>query len=105
METGYHISSWYRMTPWDTTTQSNSDSTMSIEIVNKYHQDAANLCRKYSRDERREKAVAILEKLPPITDVRHKLYLDGILFKNLSDIKNDQYKEKQFDLYEKYISI
>ena len=62
METGYHISSWYRMTPWDVE-KCNKESTVSIEIVNKYHQDAALLCRKHSRDERREKAVSILEKL------------------------------------------
>ena len=104
IETGYHISSWYRMTPWDTTTQANTDSVISIEIVNKYHQDAATLCRKYSREERRERAVAIIEKLPPITDVRRKLYLDGILFQNLSDIKEAQFKEKRFELYEKYIN-
>ena len=91
------------MTPWDTL-QSNTDSTMSIEIVNKYHQDAALMCRKYTREERREKAVAILDKLPPVTDVRRKLYLDNILFKNLSDIKEAQFKDKRFELYEHYIS-
>ena len=103
METGYHISSWYRMTPWDVE-KCNKESTVSIEIVNKYHQDAALLCRKYSRDERREKAVSILEKLQPVQIPPRKAHLDNILFQNLSEIKNTRFKDKEFELYHRYVN-
>ena len=103
IETGYHISSWYRMTPWDSE-KCNEDGTMSIEIVNKYHQDAAQLCRKDSRDERRGKAVSILEKLPPNPVNPKKARLDNILFKNLSEIKDNMFKHNKFELYNRYIS-
>ena len=62
METGHHITSWYRMTPWDESVT--DDGTLSIEIVNKYHQQAANMVRVYSKEECREKAEAILKNLP-----------------------------------------
>jgi hypothetical protein len=90
------------MTPWDDTLS--NDGSMSIEIVNKYHQTAAEFCRKLSREERYEKAVCILEKLPSQKQVSRKTQLDQVLFENLSQIKDRKFKGKHFELFHRYVN-
>ena len=93
------------MTPWnDNTPNSDDQYSMSIQVVNKYHQDAAKLCRNFSRDERREKAVLILEKLPSQRTVQRKVELDNVLYRNLSEIKETRFKNKKFELFHRYIN-
>ena len=90
------------MTPWDDTDP--DDGTSSIQIVNSYHQQAAQLIRQCSRDENREKAIAILDNLPHPNNFRTLSKLDIILLDNLSQYKERYFKDDKFELYHRYIN-
>ena len=90
--TGKNIHLFYTTLPWT------EEGQKVFNIVNNYHLQAALSSRTLSRHERHERASGALENLKP----EEKLPchpLDQVLFDNLALLKDTQFKDRKFELY------